>query len=313
LIYYVLIAVAVLFLGWVLLNMKKSRRDGVPLGKVHPYRRLMAHVMLTRNESVVYFDDYVEADALLEYLARAKTTFGADMSHCCVAAAAIALAENPSMNMFVSGRRLYKRNGRWISFSMKRKALSKKAKIAVVKKQVQDGETFRGFVQRVNDEIDVQRSKKRTHADKEYDLFTLMPRPLLNWAVILFRWLDYHNILPNAFIETDGMYASIFVANLGSLKMRAGYHHLYEWGNCPLFMMVGMIEEKPWVVDDEVVPRKILHIRYSFDERVDDGLTARHGIDTAHRVLSNPFEELGCLEDDGSDVATLDGRGPTEE
>ncbi len=303
---YVYIAIGVLFLAWVLLNLKTSRCDGIYLRKVHPYRRLMQHIMITRNESVVYFDDYVVADELLDYLAKAKEKFGADISHCLVAACAVGLAEAPTMNQFVMGRRLYQRKQREIAFSMKRKAMSKKAKIAVVKKAIRDGETFRQFCERVNEEINVQRSDKKTYADKEYNLFTMVPRPALNWAVTLFRWMDYHNILPASFIKTDGMYASIFVANLGSLKMRAGFHHLYEWGNCPLFMMVGRVEEKPWVVDGEVVPRKILHIRWTYDERIDDGLSARFGLDAARRVLEHPFEELGCLEEDGSDAATLD-------
>ena len=301
---YALIAVGCLFVAWVLLNMKTSRCDGVLLRGVHKYRRLMAFIMQTRNESVVYFDDYVLVDDLLKYIKQAKEAFGADMSHCVVTACAIALAENPTMNQFVSGRRLYQRKGRWMSFSMKRKQMDKKAKLAVVKKEVRDDETFREFVERVNSEIALQRSGKKTYADKEFDLFTMIPRPVLNWAVTLFRWMDYHNVLPASFIENDGMYASIFVANLGSLKMRAGYHHLYEWGNCPFFTMVGMVEERAWVIDGEVVPRKILHIRYTYDERIDDGLSARFGIETARRVLEHPFEELGCLKEDGSDAAT---------
>ena len=303
---YVSIAIGVLFLLWVALNLKTSRSDGTLIRNVHPYRRLMSHIMVTRNESVVYMDDYVVADDLLAYLEKAKGRFGADISHCLVGACAVGLAEAPTMNQFVMGRRLYQRRQREISFSMKRQAMNKKAKIAVVKKAIRSGLTFREFCDEVNAEINVQRTDKKTYADKEYNLFTMVPRPVLNWAVTLFRWLDYHNILPASFIESDGMYASIFVANLGSLKMRAGYHHLYEWGNCSMFMMVGRIEEKPWVVDGEVVPRKILHIRWTYDERIDDGLSARFGMDAVRRVLENPFEELGCLEEDGSDAVTLD-------
>ena len=303
--YIALIVLGVLFLAWVGLNMKTSRCDGVPLGRVHPYRRLMSYIMRTRTESVVYFDDYILAENLIEYVKQAKEKFGADISHCTVAACGIAIASNPTMNQFVSGRRLYQRKGVWLSFSMKRKAMDKKSKIAVVKKELRPDETFRQFVERINDEIDVQRSDKKTYADKEYDLFTLIPRPALNWAVSLFRWLDYHNILPGSFIHSDGMYASMFIANLGSLKMGAGYHHLYEWGNCPLFGMVGQLQDRPWVVDGEVVPRKVLHMRYSYDERIDDGLSARFGIDLARRILENPFEEFGCLADDGSDAPPL--------
>jgi len=79
--------------------------------------------------------------------------------------------------------------------------------------------------------------------------------------------------------------------------MRAGYHHLYNYGTCPLFLMLGRIEERAWVVDGEVVPRKILHIRFSYDERIDDGLTAKEGIDWIRTVLEAPEEYFGKVED----------------
>ena len=42
-----------------------------------------------------------------------------------------------AMNRFVVGRRLYQRDGVWITFSMKPKKLDKKAKLAAVKMQME--------------------------------------------------------------------------------------------------------------------------------------------------------------------------------
>lgn len=290
---------------YILAEAKTSRPDGEMIKKLHPYRRLMPYVMRGRNESVVYFDTYVNAEPLLEYLEQAKEKFGANLTHCLVGAGFIGLTEAPTMNYFSHGRRLYKRKDRWISFSMKRKKKNKKAKLSVVKKKVNEGETFRQLCERVNEGISVERSGKKTAADKEFDLFNILPRPLLNVAAGALRTLDYFNLLPGFFIEGDGMYTSIFVANLGSVGMDPGYHHLYEWGNCPLFMMVGKVAERPVVIDGEVKVQKQLHIRWSYDERIDDGLSARFGIDSVKNALENPFEYLGCLKDDGSDARPL--------
>ena len=41
----------------VIAHFKTSRADGILVGKVHPYRRLMWFVMPTRNECVVYYED----------------------------------------------------------------------------------------------------------------------------------------------------------------------------------------------------------------------------------------------------------------
>ena len=98
------------------------------------------------------------------------------------------------------------------------------------------------------------------------------------------------------FIKNDGFYTSIFIANLGSLGMNAGYHHLYEYGTCPLFMMVGKIDERAVVVDGKVVPRKILPVRWTYDERIDDGLTSKYGMQSCRQALENPEEAFGPIE-----------------
>ncbi len=301
-----LVTLGVLFVIWMLASMKKSRPDGTPLQNVHQYRQLMPYVMIGRNESVVYFDAYVEVDDLLEYIGKANEQFKCDVTHCLVAAGFIGLSENPSMNYFVSGRRLYERKGKFITFSMKRTKKDKKAKLSAVKKQQKDGWTFRELCEDLQTEINVERSNKKTYADKEFDLFTLLPRPVMVGAQKLLTTLDYYNLMPGGFIANDGMYTSMFIANLGSVGMDPGYHHLYEWGTCPLFLMAGQIKEHVVAVDGKAVVSKRMHLRFSYDERIDDGLSARFGIDSCVRALENPYKYFGCLADDKSDARALD-------
>ena len=295
---------------WILAESKTSRSDGA-LVKTHPYRRLMHFIMPTRAESVVLYEASVPAEPLLAYLDAARTRLGADMTHCLVAAASIGLAENPRLNRFVSGRRLYQRDGRWITFSMKRKARDAEARLSAVKMQMRDGETFAELCARINGDIEVERSGVKTSADKEFDLFSPLPRPILRAAVSLCRALDYYNLLPAFFIRGDAMYTSFFAANLGSIGMKAGYHHLYEWGNCPFFMMVGQIEERPVVVHGQVEARRFIPVTFTYDERVDDGMTAGKGIESLTRVLTQPERYLGCVAEDGSDTAPLWPRAST--
>jgi len=287
-------------------GLLKNRPDGTLLDKVHPYRTMMSHLMPTRNESVVYFDDYVLAENLIEYLDQANNRFDCDITHALLGAATAAFSINPKMNMFTVGRRLYQRKGVYLTFSMKRKRLNREAKISAVKMEVEPGqESFKELCDKVNSKINVERSGKKTYTDKELDLFLKIPRTVLDFAVKALKTADYYNLLPGAFIKGDPMYTSMFIANLGSLNMRAGFHHLYEWGTCPLFMMVGRIEDKPWVVDGEIQVRKVLHIRWSYDERIDDGLTANKGILGVNKVLSDPHRYLGCLEESDDHPLTM--------
>ncbi len=285
---------------WVLVESKTSRPDGRLL-KTHPFRRLMFYIMPSRAESIVFIDADVRAEKLMQYLKEVRPHLEVDVSHLAVAAASIAIAENPRMNRFVSGRRLYQRFSRTITFSVKRKKLDRKAALSMIKMTMPDGESFRQFCARVNEQIGVERSGTKTAADKEYDLFNLLPRPVLLAAVPVLKLMDYWNLLPAFFIQGDGLYTGMFIANLGSISMPAGYHHLYEWGNCPFFLMVGRVEDRVVVEDGAPVVRRILPVRITFDERIDDGLAGSHGIAAFKRVLEDPARYLGCTAADGSD------------
>ncbi|TNF27788.1 MAG: hypothetical protein EP329_19010 [Deltaproteobacteria bacterium] len=284
-----------------LLNMKTSRSDGTFLGNIHPFRKLMLHIMPTRNESVVYYDDYVKVDALERYVKDINARLHVDYTHCIVGAIANGMKKAPSMNRFVVGRRLYQRKGIWITFSMKRKKLNRQAKLSAVKRQVPQDQSFFELVSALNENIKVERSDAKTYQDKELGLLSKIPRPVLRVGVKFLRWLDYYGLLPASFIQNDAMYTSIFAANLGSLGMSAGFHHLYEWGTCPLFVMIGHAEERVFVEDGKMVIHKVIPLRFTFDERIDDGLNAGLGIKGVVDALEHPYELLGCVATDGSD------------
>ncbi len=288
-----LIVFAVLAVLWVALQFKTSRPDGKLL-PTHPYRRMMFHLMPSRAESLVYYDLDVDADPLLEFVEGMRPHYRVNVTHCVVAAWGMTLSKVSKMNRFTAGRRLYQRNERAISFSMKRKKLDESAALAVVKMVVRDEDSFESFARRVEERIGHERSGAKTTVDKELSLFLRLPRAVLNVAIPLLRWADYHGLLPKAFIGPDPMYASAFIANLGSLRMRAGFHHLFEWGNCPVFAMCGQIEERVVAEEGAPVIRRVLPLRFTYDERIDDGLNAAKGIALLKAILESPADYFGA-------------------
>jgi hypothetical protein len=291
--------------GWFLLNLKTSRSDGQLCKGVHPYRQMMFYIMPTTTESVFLASLDVPAEKLEAYLAEAGPKLEASVSHVAVGALIRAMAEVPQMNRFVVGGRLYQRNAVEIAFSMKRKRLDPDSKVSVVKIAAREGEDFAALCARINAEVSTERTDAKTYADKEFELFGYLPHGVMKIAPRLFRWLDAHNILPRGFIENDTLYCSAFLANLGSLKMPSGHHHLFEWGNCPVFVTIGEIVSKPAVVDGAVVVQRQIPVRITYDERIDDGLTARAGLRRLETVLGDPARHLGCLRDDGADRVIL--------
>jgi hypothetical protein len=296
---------AAVSLLWVLAERKTTRPDGT-LVKTHPYRQMLPYLAPKPNSAITYYDEYVQAEALLAYI-EASRELGkdVDVTDCLLAAIAVALDEVPRLNRFLVGRRLYQRHARKLSFSALRRKKDRGAEVSAVHLTVDDGWVFDDLHHAVQRLIAVERSGRRTYTDSELRLTLALPRPLLALTVAVLKWLDAHNLLPASFIDRDPLFCSAFLANLGSIDMRPGYHHLYEWGNCPVFVVAGKIAPMPMVEDGAVVVRQVLHLRLSFDERIDDGLNASDAVNAAKAVLEHPFARLGCLRADGSDRVPL--------
>src|SRR5207302_1829795 len=76
------------------------------------------------------------------------------------------------------------------------------------------------------------------------------------------------------------LYASAFVANLGSVGLEAAYHHLFEYGTIPIFVTLGRVHRAPVVLPDgSVGSREIFTLRYTYDERVEDGFYAARALE----------------------------------
>jgi hypothetical protein len=270
------------------------RRDGRP-ADVPAYRRMMPFLMRGRTESVVYFDQELDVGDALAWLDayNARPEVGTDRAgkatlfHLVVHALASVLHDRPRLNRFVAGRRIYDRDGVFVSFAAK-KRMDDDAPLSTVKRRFEPGETFDELVAALTRDIGTARSDKKSTVDRELGVLLRLPGPALDLAVGVLRRLDAWGLAPSALTASDPMYASAFVANLGSLRIDAAYHHLYEHGNCPLFVAIGQVAPKPVVRDSVIVARPILPIRYSFDERVEDGLYCARALELLRARIEHP-------------------------
>jgi hypothetical protein len=111
----------------------------------------------------------------------------------------------------------------------------------------------------------------------------------VRFLIVLQGWLDAWNLLPQSLIRPDPLYASMFIANLGSLKLDAVHHHLYEYGNIPVFACIG--RRRRVVVSDDagnVSTELVCVVKYTYDERVEDGLYCAAALDHLRRLVEDP-------------------------
>lgn len=281
------------------------RHDGDLIRSVAPMRRVMPYLMRTRNESVVFHDCTYRVSAILEWLEaynRSHAVHGT-LFDVLVYACGQALHARPELNRFVSGGRLYQRRGVQVSFVAKRE-MSDAGGETTVKVDVEQGEPLTAFVARLTEMITGARGSERA-VDKETALVVRLPGPLLRLMVAVARGLDAWNLYPRFMTKNDPMYASLFLANLGSAGISDAYHHLYEYGTVSLFGAMSAVRPTPFVERDRVVVGPGLSIRWTFDERIHDAFYAARSLTIVQRLMEDPMHHLGAP--DAQPVFTVDG------
>lgn len=269
------------------------RPDGDYVADANDTRRMMQFLMPTRNESVVYFEQKIPYANAETFLTEQRLKSGERLSilHLVIWAAGQALAARPRLNRFVAGRRIYQRRGIWISFSGK-KAKTDNHPIMVVKKQIDPTQSLLAMVREIEGGIQEGRSGKASSTDKEVGFLLKLPVFLLNLLIRLQFRLDRWGLLPAFFMRSDPMYASLFIANLGSLGMDAGYHHLFEYGNIPIFCTIGQVRDEVVAENGLPVVRKMITLRYTFDERTEDGLYCLKALQLIRDIVEKPQETV---------------------
>ena len=279
------------------------RSDGELLKDLSPLRRMMPYVMRGRNESVVYHMtqwDVGDTRAWLREYNRARAPEQrATLFHLLVHACANLLHGRPGLNRFVAGGRIYQRHGVCISFAAKTH-MNDDAPLATVKLRFPPGEAFDDCVRRITAAINEARSGREQRIETEVRLLTKLPGPVLRTVLGAGRWLDRFNLLPAALIEPDPMFTSMFLANLGSLHIDGAYHHLYEYGTCSLFGVMGAVRHV--VVAGRAGAtsvREVLQANWSFDERVNDGFYCVEGLALLKRMMEDPRQHVTKSLDSG--------------
>lgn len=256
--------------------------------QVAPYRRMYLHISPDRNGAAVYFTQTLDLTKTLAWIDRQREETGKRLTllHVFMAAAGRLLHANPNLNRYVAGYHMYQRDGVQLTVSVK-KAMTADAKVVLLKVPMEADDDPIGVHDRVTAMVSTGRSEK-TAAEKEYDLLLLVPGFLMGVFVRFAMWLHRRHWLPGVLVDPDGMFCSLFVANLGSVGLDSAYHHLYEWGNCPFFATVGRVQDRVVPMEGGTEVRKIVEVKYAFDERIEDGMTCAIALEGLQALIEDP-------------------------
>jgi hypothetical protein len=285
------------------------RADGDLVKDSTDLRRMMPYIMRTRSDAVVFFEQRIDvraAERFVRAFNQAHPETRATLFHVIMWASRNGMAEFPGLNRFVAGGRLYQRKGIWISYSAKQR-LKKGAPLMVLKRECRTEETFAAMVASMSAQLQSAKfGGEKASIDGEMKLVLALPGFLRRVVMLVYRMLEANGMFPKFFVDGDALYSSVFLTDLGSLGMDAAYHHLYEYGTIGIFGAVGRARTE--LIGDpnsgRMERKRIATVRWSFDERVEDGLYAGYGLKHVQRLIEDPVKG-GIADGDDATLAAL--------
>lgn len=268
-----------------------DRRDARLVRSIDPFNRIFPFVMRGRNESAVYFTQQVNVKKTRQFLRELNKTSDRTftMFNLVLAAVVRTMALRPQMNRFIVGNRLYARDDIILTFVTKQ-GRSEKAPEVILRIKYDAQDTIYDVTKKTMEQI--IKARKETSVlgeDKVIGFFLHLPRCIINGVVRLVLYLDRFGKAPKSILDIDPMRSSAFLSNLGNYNIQPPHHHLYEWGNSSVFIVMGNVHKIPTITDDDQIEvSEVIDFAYTIDERISDGYYFSTAVKKFGELVENP-------------------------
>ncbi|MBQ9759999.1 MAG: hypothetical protein IJW16_01480 [Clostridia bacterium] len=280
------------------IKQKKRRRrlgdrsDGRKLRTIDPLTKFMPYVMSQRCDACNTYADMFDMSKTEQYcrerVKNGQTNFS--FLHVMLAAYVRTVSQRPAINRFISGQKIFARNDIQVVMTIK-KELTSEAPETCIKVRFDPADTIDDVYEKFNKAVTEVTSKpeEKSAFDKLNKTLTLIPGLLCRWTVKFLNFLDYFGMLPKKLLWLSPFHGSLIITSMGSLGIRPIYHHIYNFGNLPIFIAYG---GKRSVVSCDragnVSVKKYAEIKVVTDERICDGFYYASAFKYIRRLVENP-------------------------
>ena len=273
-----------------------DRKDGRKLRTIEPMHRIMSYIMPKRSDAQNTFADRLEisrADEICRRKVReGKVNFS--MLHVLLAAYLRMMAERPGVNRFISGQKVYARNEIVFVMTVK-KELTLNAPETLIKVRFNPSDTLDEVYEKFNDTATaaIASLDQPTDFDKLCKVINVIPGLFLRWTIKLLNFLDYFGLLPKGIEDLSPFHGSMIITSMGSLGIKPIYHHIYDFGNLPVFLSYGT-KETVYEYDRKgnLNRHRYIDLKAVTDERICDG----HYFASAFKLFKRYVEHPEVLE-----------------
>lgn len=271
----------------VLMIRREGRRirGGMPMDAISPF------IMSSRMGAANSF--YATVDiSKCEHMIREKRKegmTGLGMMHLFMAAYVRVISQRPGINRYIRGQRVYARKNIEICLTIKKK-LKLNAPESVVKLTASPEDTLTDVYNELTQILAENKQEgDQNGMDTVARLLVHLPRVLLKLAVGALRFFDYFGMLPRSLTKLSPFHGSMFISNLGSLGIPPVVHHLYNFGNLPVFITMGA-KRSEYVLNSDGEPekRRVIDFTFTCDDRICDGHYYASAFKMFKKLLENP-------------------------
>ena len=259
---------------------------------VPPMQVVIPYIMVDRVGSQNFITDTVEIEKLEKYMKekQAEGMTNISMMHVMIAAYVRLVSQRPQLNRFIRGQRIWTRRNVEISLTIKKEMLLESPD-TVVKITVPPDATLKDVYEALNEKIVSYRENPGGDFDKTAKVLTYLPGLLFKFVVASLRFLDYFGLMPKFIAKVSPFHCSYFITSMGSLGIPPIYHHLYDFGTCPVFFAFGA-KRRAYEPDSEGNIKKKQYMDFTFvlDERICDGYYYASSLRLLKQIIRNPAQ-----------------------
>lgn len=269
-----------------------DRKDGRRVRTLEPITYVAPFIMPTRVGAMNYFQAAIPMTEMEKFIhkKRAEGKPGFSAMHVLVASYIRMLSQKPGLNRFLSGYRIYARHNIEIIMAVK-KELKLDAPETMIKFVFKPDATVDDVYEQFTQKIEEFKnsSEEENIFDKVVGLLGSFPRFLLKGAVDFLKFLDYFGWIPKFLTDLSPFHGTLVITSMASLGIPSIYHHLYNFGNVPVFISFSAVRKENEVDKDGNVNRvRYLDLNFSTDERICDGHYYSAAFHEIKKNLKNP-------------------------
>lgn len=274
------------------IKKKTHEREFRRVKSISPMSAVIPFIMVNRTGSQNFIRDSVDIERIEKYLKekQAEGMTNISMMHVMIAAYIRLVSQRPALNRFIRGQRVWTRRHVEVSLTIK-KEMALDSPDTVVKISLLPDATLEDVYKALNDQIVGYRENPGGDFDDTARALTYMPSLIFKFAIYFLKTLDYFNLLPKFLQKVSPFHCSYFITSMGSLGIPPIYHHLYDFGTCPIFFSFGA-KRRAYELDAQGIVKKKQYMDFTFvtDERICDGYYFASSLRLLKNIIKNPWQ-----------------------